>query len=502
MHTKRDAAAVAGNNHHGKAGGEAFGNGFNSSIPQPVNTDDSDYYERLVDEATVDVRAERLRKAYMAEGRHDEGHANCVRLRAGGAVRYCDAFGWMVYTGTHWTADNAEAQVGEMVTETLKERCKAALDASDLDLLNQSKPTAARVKAVKYMLQIKVAVSADAFKSDPNLLNCANGVVNLRTGQLQPHSPDQGFTYCTPTEYRPDADQAVWREWLTDSVGPMQAEYLRLAVGYSLTGHTREEVFFYLYGESRAGKGTFTESIQEMLGGTLAKAVAFGTFTADRTGDTQNFDLAGLRSARFIAASESNGYERLNGAKVKNVTGGDTISAAFKFRDPFQYRPEFKIWLSSNHPVNADPDDDALWGRVAVVHFPHSHLGNEDKALKHRMRTPEALRGILAWAVSGAMDWYALGDAGLRESAASAAMKATHRTAQDTVALWIEECCTKSPDAKTAHSALYASYAGWCRENGAQPKGGKAFKQSLERKGFLPVRTNAMRGFSGIGLLI
>lgn len=117
-------------------------------------------------------------------------------------------------------------------------------------------------------------------------------------------------------------------------------DWLQMAVGYSLTGHTREEVLFYLYGPPRSGKGTLTEMILALLGSPLAKEVNFATFTAQRSGDSQNFDLAPLKPCRTVLASESNAYERFNKAKVKMLTGGNEVYCAFKHQTHFAVSDE------------------------------------------------------------------------------------------------------------------------------------------------------------------
>ena len=189
--------------------------------------------------------------------------------------------------------------------------------------------------------------------------------------------------------------------------GPAVIDYLQMAVGYSLTGHTSEECLWYVFGPSRSGKGIFTEVMLALLGSPLAIEVDFATFTAKREGDTQNFDLAPLKPTRLVITSKSNRYEVLNAGKIKQLTGGNYVRAAYKHRDLFTYRPQFKAWLVSNQPVNADVDDDALWYRVKVLEFPNGHAGQEDKTLKPRMKAADTLRGVLRWAVEGAKRWYA-----------------------------------------------------------------------------------------------
>lgn len=261
---------------------------------------------------------------------------------------------------------------------------------------------------------------------------------------------------------------------------------------------------FYLYGPPRSGKGTFTETLLDMLGDPLGNVISFHVLTAQREVDSQNFALAPLHSSRFVAASESNAYERFNEAKVKLITGGDKIQVAFKHKTPFFYRPRYKIWLSSNQPVNADPDDDAVWGRIRVVEFLHSYLGKEDKGLKYDMRSPAILEGVLAWAVEGAMKWFALGRQGLPELERGKRLKAGQRAELDNVQAWLDETCTAA-DTFTAYASLYLSYQEWCKNRGVEPKKQKGFSQSLLAKGYqnklAKLDGKMIRGFTGLRLL-
>lgn len=499
--------------------GAILSNNAENSSPSVLTDDEmlSDI-EALVEQAELSpsqsveqqqAGRQRAEQALLLEGAHDEGNAACTALRHPGQFLNNDSFGWLHYTGTHWARSGAEAALGVAVTETLKDRLAAAATAGHPDqykhIFSSCLPNSGRIKGAINQLSYRTYASPGEFDANPNLLNCLNGAINLRTGDLLPHSPDQRFTTCAPVEYDPTADYTPWTDWLYSVVGSMKTvEWLQLAVGYTLTGHTSEEVLFYLYGPPRSGKGTFIETLLTILGQPLAEAVSFGMLTAARDVDTQNFQLAPLRSARLIAASESNAYERFNEAKVKQITGGDSIQCAFKHHTPFTYRPQFKIWLSSNQPANADPDDDAVWGRLRVIEFPNSHLGKEDKALKSRMRSPEMLRAVFAWAVEGARLWYALGSAGLPELQSSAAIKNAHRAELDNVQAWIDEYCETGTDMFAANSMIYLSYEKWCKDNGVEPKRQKGLGQALVKKGFqskvTKVGGKAVRGFAGIAL--
>jgi putative DNA primase/helicase len=365
--------------------------------------------------------------------------------------------------------------------------------------------TTVSTTGAKHLLSSRLATSHAAFDASPDLLNCPNGVVDLRTGELLTHAPGYRFMHLAGVAYEPRADYSAWVDWLAQTAGgEAEVHWLQRAVGYTLTGHTSEEVLFYLYGPPRSGKGIFCETLRRVLGDQLAKAIPFAVLTANADVDAQNFALAPLKPTRLVLAAESNHYERFNEAKLKTITGGDTISCAFKHRDAFNYRPQFKVWLSSNQPVYADPDDDAVWGRIRVIPFLHSYLGREDKTLKARMQAN--LAGVLAWAVAGAVAWYQSLPAGLPELQHLAALKDAQRSAVDHVAQWMDDCCQVAPAEFTSTHDLYASYAGWCRDNGVQPKQLKGFTASLKAKHLvgkqqrIPGSVNPMRGFAGLKL--
>ncbi|MGL4649362.1 MAG: DNA primase family protein [Caldilineaceae bacterium] len=414
----------------------------------------------------------------------DEGNARSAVALFGNEFAYCAALGWMHWTGTHWKSDPSEAEVDRAILAVLKQRRVLAVNAGKEAIVKATPGSRKRVNDAKGLFRSFVAVEADEFDAYPDLLNVANGVLDLRTQELLPHDPRFRFTYCIEVPYEPSAESSIWEAFLAEAVqnGPGILAYLQMVVGYMLTGHTNEECLWYAHGPMRSGKGTFTETLLRLLGLPLAIEVDFATFTAKREGDTQNFDLAPLKPARLIVTSESNRYEALNTGKVKQLTGGNYIRCAFKHRAHFTYRPQFKAWLVSNHQVSADVDDDALWYRVKVISFPNSHAGAEDKRLKDRLREPAVLSGVLRWAVDGAAAWYA-SPVGLVHPTAIQSNTQEHRGELDMLGAWIDERCEIAYDTYTAHSVLYTNYLGWCKDNGVEPKKAKGFSQGLKGKG-------------------
>jgi len=454
----------------------------------------------------VDRSARMLNVQYLLDqGADDEGNSQCLTSLFGDEFVYTKAYGYLWWSGTHWTSEGADEALGRAATYVLKQRyCEAAKANGSKHTYERTMracyPSARHVRDCLYLFQMGVAIDINKFDSSPELLNCANGVLNLATGQLTPHAPEQRFTYCLPVEYDPGADQTMWRQFLADVVGGGQEviDYLQLAVGYSLTGYTREECLFYIYGPTRSGKGTFTETLLAILPKPLAMEVDFTTFTADRGADTQNFDLAPLKPARLIIASESNKYQSLNTGKIKSLTGGNEVYCALKRRDHFSYRPQYKMWLVSNHPVNADVDDDALWHRIKVIEFPNSFADKEDTSLKLRMRQLDNLKGVFAWAAEGARKWFELGSHGLgpRTPQAVSTITKQQRADLDYVQAWIDECCEYSPAHWSANEIIYRSYRDWSVDNGVETKKIRTFILALKAKGIL---VSQPKWFQGIG---
>lgn len=427
----------------------------------------------------------------------DRGNAMSVAIRYAGNFAHNKAYGWLWYTGTHWARGDAETELYDAVVKTIEARAHIAIGAKFEKLQKFAVCSTARISACTAQLEHLFHVSPEKFGANKDLLNCANGVVNLKTGEIAPHSADQYFNYCLSVAYEPEAKSQAWLDFLADVVGHYEqvAEYLQMAVGYSLTGHTNEECLFYIHGPKRAGKGTFASTLLAVLGTPLSTTVDFSTFTAERDNDSNNFDLAGLQQTRFIVASESDRYKRLNAKRIKAITGGDEVRASYKYGDHFSYKPQYKLWLQSNWPVNADSDDSAIWGRVKVIDFPNTYYDREDKHLKDRLAEPHNLEGVLAWAVAGVMKWFASSN-GLTTPEVVKAATDAHRNEQDTLAQFLEEIyeATENPEDFIPNPDFYTAYKSYCDELGVTPKQMPQLTKSLKAKGIKAGEQQKIRG--------
>lgn len=421
-------------------------------------------------------------------GKHDLGNAQFALDRHAGKFAYSDSLGWLYHTGTHWDGDAAEAKVHGAMVDALKARCGLALKQNDLDLLKAATPTAKHTRDALYHYRHMVTVPTSTFDAEKHLLNCQNGVVDLRTGELVTHSPSDRFTYCVGTDYKPGETSELWERLLLDWFdGDFEVMlYLQRAMGYTITGESKEECLFYLYGPGRSGKGTLVNTVAGLLGAPLAQGVQFNAFTGG--GDSQNFRLAPLRNARMVTASESRKGERLREDLVKQVTGRDAIQAAHKYGQPFTFTPQFKLWFMSNDMPRGDVDDDAFWYRVRLFTLSKSRMGSEDTTIKDTLMQRAHREGVLAWLVHGAMRYYDKGLGTLPQIAQSAA---NARNEQDHVLQWLTERCTAHESAETDTTSLYGSYSDWCADAGIdKAKLSKmGLTQKLDKKGYPSRRT-------------
>lgn len=440
----------------------------------------------------------------------DEGNARCFLALFPDQFCYSAAIGWMHWTGTHWERDEADAHIDNAVIATLKQRRMAAVMLGKEAIVKATVGNAGRLDGCKRYLRPKVTVPIEQFDPRPYEVNAQNGVVDLRTKTISPHDPKRAFTYVLPVAYDPEADDGAWRAFLAAALagGESMLDVVQVSMGYWLTGETAEEKVWYIHGETRSGKGVTMETLQALMGQKLFGTAQFNTFTKERDGNDQGFDLAGFRAARLVFAEESNRADYLNPGRIKAWTGGGTITCAFKHRDSFEYKVRWKGVLVSNHPINTDASDDALWSRVQIWHFPHSHQGAEDLTLKECMASPAYLTGVLRFLVDGAARWYELkGEGGLATITPDAMTlhKQARRDDLDLVGRWLEDNCFLAPGLWTTTDTLYADFTQFCRDNGQKAFSTVSLAKTLAHRGYMAERRSLhgkqRRGFCGIGIL-
>ena len=411
----------------------------------------------------------------------DPGNARAVLRLYGDSIAFTDGFGPMFYEAGFWSmGGEAEAQINKRIEDTLWRRRDTALKTRDTKyeaIIKAAYPSVSRINSTRKMLSNYCHFPESRFGNPPGLLNIKNGVVDMRTGELFPAHPEYGFTHRLEVAYRPGARSEDWERFLEETLPSLEErEYLQELIGYIYTGETREEIIVYISGPTRSGKGTFTETLQ-YLGGPLAKEINIRSLIDSRSGNDQNFDLAGLHGARFVHASESKDTDWLDSSKIKALSGGNWIRAAYKGHDLFEFRPQFTVVLTSNEAPRMKAEDSAAWYRLRAIEFPISKAGEENKRLKALLREPGNLEGILSWVIEGSVRWYSR-EAGLVTPKSILERTESFREALDYVFEFLQdhyEIATdmgnwerlKAAEFYAPLDSLYSEYKVWHEDNGA-----------------------------------
>jgi len=434
------------------------------------------------------------------------GNAERFVADHGGNVRYCYAWSrWLVWTGVRWERDEG-GKVHRLAKETVRgiyQEAAAAADENRRKALAQHATRSeaeAKIRAMLELAKSEVPVSTDELDANPWLLNCNNGTIDLRTGELREHRREDLITKLAPVDYDADAEAPEWAKFLADVLPSVALRaFVQRAAGYSLTADTRERILFILHGMGRNGKSTFLEALREVLGADdgYAMKTPAETLMAKPTGGIPN-DVARLNGARFVSAAETEANRRLAEALVKEITGNDTISARFMRAEWFDFKPTHKVWLATNHKPEIKGTDPAIWDRIRLVPFtvriPDDAV---DLALPGKLKAEIA--GILSWAVEGCLEWQREGLGNPEEVRAATD---AYRQEMDTLARFIEDRCVLAPNAQVDATPLFNAFKEWCVDVNETPGSQKSFGMRLKERGFEDDRDSRTRRkvWRGIGL--
>jgi putative DNA primase/helicase len=444
----------------------------------------------------------------------DLGNAERLIARHGSRIRYADATGFLVWDGTRWKPDDTR-ELYRMAADTARAiRAEAAVLARHYDQAGDEEQTkAGRKRAaatfafalkseeeprLRRMLEVgksmpTVVVTPTQLDADPWLLNTPAGTVDLRTGQVRGHDQRDLITKITAGQWKPTAQCPTWLEFL-DTIFAGDEDlisYVQTAVGYSTTGHVIERVMFLCYGETGSnGKSTFLETVRDVLGD-YADEASSELFLSTRWGQEPTGLIAALRGRRFVASSETEEGRRIAEARVKQLTGGDTLVGRFLYRDQFSFQPTHTLWLATNNLPDVLAGDQPLWDRLPVVPFEvRIPERTRDKWLKKRLL--EERDGILTWIVEGAKRWATT----MRLDHPKAVTKASadYRAQTDRVQAWLDERCDTDELATAPAGDLYKDFCQWWDDSGEKHRAPSQnlFGRQLSKKGF-PVEQSADR---------
>lgn len=444
-------------------------------------------------------RKEVRRKQY---DRTDTGNAHRLFDKCNGEIHYSYARKkWYYWTGKLWALDET-GEIKKYCDLVLTDMKAEAFEIEDekeretflkyVSACGNSTKKNAMVTETQHLDGIPVL--PDNMDSYQEYLNCQNGIVNLRNGELMPHVPEFLMSKMCLAEYDTSGRKPErWLKFLSEVCnGDMElVRYLQKCVGYSLTGSTREQCAFFLYGIGNNGKSTFLETLSDMLGTYAANAQPDTLMTKrDGMGNGINSDIARLKSARFVTTEEPSEGVRLNEGLVKQLTGGGKVTCRFLFGDEFEYEPEFKIWIATNHKPVIRGTDVGIWRRIRLIPF-EVNIPKEkvDKNLKYKLR--EEMPQILRWAVEGCM-LYA--KEGLEMPKCVQDATAAYKSEMDLLQAFTDSCVIIDYTVGKGVPAneLYSAYVKWAERNNEYVMTSRKFFTEIAKK--LPEKKREAKG--------
>jgi putative DNA primase/helicase len=328
------------------------------------------------------------------------------------------------------------------------------------------------------------------YDTDPWLLNCPDGTLDLRTGVLRPHVPADRLTKIAGIAYDPDARCPKFLAFLKlFQPDPIMRAFLQRAVGYSLTGITNEQCLFFVYGIGSNGKSTFLNVLQALLGeyGNTASAE---TFMVKKTDGGINNDVADLVGARAVVSGELEDGKRFAESLIKVMTGSDRIKARFLHKEFFSFAPTFKLWVQGNHKPVIRGTDEGIWRRIRLI--PFEVRIKEDAQIKgfsDKLIASE-LPGMLAWAVAGCRSWQAHGLA-VPEPVQTATKN--YRSEMDVLASFLEDSCVAASGEEVTKTRLYEVYHQWAKGGEEFLMSKSMFSRRMQERGIEEHRGNSAR---------
>jgi P4 family phage/plasmid primase-like protien len=429
----------------------------------------------------------------------DAGNGERLRLLFGEEIRYCiEMRKWLVWDGKRWAVDEMNV-MRQRVKQMARLLYAQSIGMPKIEAhARASESFSAGTAALGYAAtEPGVPISAVDLDQQPFLLNCLNGVVNLRKGELLPHSREFLITKLCPVAYDPQADCPKFKafiEWamgqnpdaeLTERTAHLVG-FLQRAFGYSLTADVTEKALFIFYGDKgNNGKTTLLTLFRHLLGRDFSTQISIETvMTAAKNQDaTMRADLADLRGTRFAITSEVEKEHKLNSRLIKYLTAGmSDIKSCRKYENPIEFPASHKLFMDCNHRPRINDTDDAIWKRLKLVPFDVRISDDElDRQLPDKLRAEYP--GVLTWAVRGCMSWFR--DGGLGDPPEVSTAGQEWREHDDPLKDFIEDCCEMAPELFVGASELATAYDWWAKQNKERfSLNREAFNERLLSKGY------------------
>ncbi|MDE5582192.1 MAG: toprim domain-containing protein, partial [Ruminococcus sp.] len=435
----------------------------------------------------------------------DTGNSRRMYDLCGDVMRYCYTDRrWLCYRDGKWLYD-AKGGVfvwADRVLESMKSELKLWAEHEGGAMFEDYKKHMKKTRsnnsktAMVREFQHLVAVSPTELDSDKFLVNVQNGVLNLNDFSLKSHKPDFLMTRMLGTSMPENPKKSQkWLDFLNQIFdGDLELiRYIQKALGYSLSGDTSEQCAFFLYGTGRNGKSTFLEVVRKIMGDYATNIQPESIMVKSNT-NSANSDIARLKGARLVTSVEPNEGMRLNEGLLKQLTGDDMITARKLYGDEFEFRPEFKLWMATNHKPTIRGTDLGIWRRIHIIPFsvtiPEMAV---DRKLSQKLE--KELPDILAWAVEGYKLWKM---EGLRMPKVIADAVEEYRNEMDVISAFLaSDYVVQGGEVKA--QALYAIYCQWCSESNEYKMSSTKFGREIAKR-YNKIKKMAGWFYQGISL--
>jgi len=435
----------------------------------------------------------------------DHGNAKRLLDKYGDVVRYHNSDmgeGWYIWDNTRWCKDKKEDiyQKAKDTIDCMYDELKGLDDLKQRNKLNfilRSKNQRGLTSMIaSAQNEPGVFTEMNQFDSHKDIFNVNNGMINLQTGELLPYDIKLLITKLCEVDYNTDATCPRWDQFLNEICPDKEAQkYLQRFFGYAITGHNRAEKMLVLNGLGGNGKGVLLDTITKIMGD-YTRVAESSTILKRKHERTSSNDLADLYGYRLVRASETAANQILDEARIKIITGGNTIKCRLLYKQYIEYIAQFKLVLETNHKPIIESQDNSIWRRVDRLDFDNTFEetdGTRDEFLRDTLKLE--LEGILLWMVNGAIEWY---KTGLATPTIINNLNISYKAELDEIGGFLEICTEKDCSSKVSKAKLYQLYTFWCNHVEEYPLSKKAFGKRLEENGFGHKPSNGVEYRTGI----
>lgn len=444
------------------------------------------------------------------------GNAERLVAEHGDDLRYCDAMGWLAYTGVYWEVD-VSGEVTRRMIKTVraiqasarkleKEAANAKDDETKKRMLDKAQKTRqwgfscetnGRIESsIKLARSLPgVYVSNESLDKDHFKLNVLNGTLDLTTGKLHPHERADLITKCCRVAYQKGATAPEFDKFLSRiQPDPDLRGYIQRAMGYSLTGDVSQQCFYFCWGDGSNGKSTLLNLILQMVAGYGIQAPP--DMLLQSATERVRDDLAALQGKRYVITIEVAKGQTLAEGVVKQLTGGDNIRARFLYKNSMEFAPSWKIWLAANHRPVVTSNDHGIWRRVKLIPFTQK-IAECEKDYELPAKLQRELPGILNWCLAGLEDYLAWG---MQEPKAVSLITEEYRQESDWLGQFLGEKCYEGANAKVPATQLYDAYVAWSERRKERVRSMTTFGRDMGMRA-QRIKVNGVYWYSGYSLL-